>query len=713
MRIHTICLLAALSGCTWVSKADLDARKPELDDDGDGHPKETDCNDDNRNIYPGAEETWYDGIDADCGQDDDFDADKDGFVPDEWFGSKTEGVKGTGYLSGGDCNDLDESVNPSSVDTWYDGIDTDCFGNDDYDADNDGWVPRSVSYGETRHAEGTGTLGTGDCDDSNPLVHPGADDDWYDGVDSDCQGDDDCDQDGDGHHACGATYSATVYALDTTGDLPGGDCDDTVSDVNPSVEETWYDGLDSDCAGDDDYDQDSDGFYRAGVDYGPTTYASGTGLLLGGDCNDDPLSEGAASNPGALEILGDDVDHDCDALLGGPGPHSFRLTEIPDVIFTGVHDLTIKENDTNIWLGAATIQSEVPGDFIYYDSTWGYRLDAALPAEVEPTQEFIYTNSSDAIYIQTPGMGFLADDEMVVGVLGFLAPDAPSGPKRFFHLAGITPGLAKPSLGEGAFFGREDPWPAFGDLSLSRSTVDGSVHIVGCDDDPDGSILNYAYGTRESLELDEPTFSGDFQDLLSWEDFSASYCQIHTLDGAPILYSNMDGNFHAHTIDTDTALLTEIDISGGSGPDTGSDDTGSTLTSEVADLSPLDIFIPGRASSGWAVILDGGSGDIKVMRPDYTLAESVVPSGTASQVSAVFAPSGPTLYLAYVLDTGAAFLTWGDPEEGFVPPIPVFSTFGVTEIAIWVDASTGDQLVVGVIGESDEVAYGIARIDGD
>ncbi len=247
MRIHTICLLAVLSGCTWVSKADLDARKPELDDDGDGHPKETDCNDDNRNIYPGAEETWYDAIDADCGQDDDFDADKDGFVPDEWFGSKTEGVKGTGYLSGGDCNDLDESINPSSVDTWYDGIDTDCFGNDDYDADGDGWVPRSVSYGETRHAEGTGTLGTGDCDDSNPLVHPEADDDWYDGVDSNCQGDDDCDQDGDGHHACGATYSATKYALDTTGDLPGGDCDDTVSDVNPSAEETWYDGLDSDC----------------------------------------------------------------------------------------------------------------------------------------------------------------------------------------------------------------------------------------------------------------------------------------------------------------------------------------------------------------------------------------------------------------------------------------------------------------------------------
>ena len=32
--------------------------------------------------------------------------------------------------------------------------------------------------------------------------------------------------------------------------------------MNPGAEETWYDGIDSDCAGDDDYDQDTDG-YRA------------------------------------------------------------------------------------------------------------------------------------------------------------------------------------------------------------------------------------------------------------------------------------------------------------------------------------------------------------------------------------------------------------------------------------------------------------------
>ena len=65
MRIHSICLLAALCGCTWVSKADVDGRTPSLDDDGDGYSKDTDCDDDNRNVHPDAEETC-DGVDNNC-----------------------------------------------------------------------------------------------------------------------------------------------------------------------------------------------------------------------------------------------------------------------------------------------------------------------------------------------------------------------------------------------------------------------------------------------------------------------------------------------------------------------------------------------------------------------------------------------------------------------------------------------------------------------
>ena len=58
------------------------------------------------------------------------------------------------------------------------------------------------------------------------------------------------------------TLAVTVEAdcLDADGDKVGdceGDCDDTDAEVYPGAEETWYDGVDSDC--DVAYDDDADG----------------------------------------------------------------------------------------------------------------------------------------------------------------------------------------------------------------------------------------------------------------------------------------------------------------------------------------------------------------------------------------------------------------------------------------------------------------------
>ena len=61
------------------------------------------------------------------------------------------------WVDGGDCDDLDPSVYPGAVDTWYDGVDSDCAGDDDYDADGDGYA--SDDHGGT------------DVDDTDPSVH--------------------------------------------------------------------------------------------------------------------------------------------------------------------------------------------------------------------------------------------------------------------------------------------------------------------------------------------------------------------------------------------------------------------------------------------------------------------------------------------------------------------------------------------------------------
>ena len=126
---------------------------------------------------------------------------------------------------GDDCDDDNPAVNPDAEDTWYDGVDSNCDNADDYDQDGDGY--QTITYNDEPSAFG------GDCQDNNPTMYPGADDEWYDGIDSDCDGSNDWDQDGDGYDAM----------------LGGGDdCDDTDPEINPDNTEK-LNGADDDCNG--------------------------------------------------------------------------------------------------------------------------------------------------------------------------------------------------------------------------------------------------------------------------------------------------------------------------------------------------------------------------------------------------------------------------------------------------------------------------------
>ena len=121
-----------------------------------------------------------------------------------------------------------------------------------------------------------GQCGGSDCDDNDATVNPGAVEVWYDGVDNDCAGDDDHDADGDGWGAGSR-----------------GDCDDTDASVSPDATEVWYDGVDQDCDGANDNDADGDGFEGDAVG--------------GSDCDDSD----ADINPGETDTWYDGVDEDC------------------------------------------------------------------------------------------------------------------------------------------------------------------------------------------------------------------------------------------------------------------------------------------------------------------------------------------------------------------------------------------------------------------
>ncbi|MFN7145468.1 MAG: MopE-related protein, partial [Myxococcota bacterium] len=214
------------------------AAQIDADTDGVGSIESggTDCDDANPAAYPGADEIWYDGVDQDCDGADDYDRDADGSV----------------YTD--DCDDGNAAVHPGAAETWYDGTDADCAGDDDFDQDADGFAVGA------------------DCDDVDAAVNPAADEVWYDGTDQDCDGVDD-DQDLDGYGFAD-------------------DCNDLDAAVNPGAAEVWYDGVDGDCAGDDDYDQDADG------------------VTVGTDCVDtDPTVTGPVT-----ETL-DGLDSDCDGVI--------------------------------------------------------------------------------------------------------------------------------------------------------------------------------------------------------------------------------------------------------------------------------------------------------------------------------------------------------------------------------------------------------------
>ena len=139
------------------------------DADGDGYASVEsggdDCDDDDPQVNPGMVEEWYDGIDSDCDGASDFDQDGDGYES-EVFNSDPE-------AGGGDCVDVDPDISPAAEDTWYDGVDSDCGGEDDFDADQDG--TRSEDYGGT------------DCDDSDPDVNLDGTES-FNGIDDDCDG---------------------------------------------------------------------------------------------------------------------------------------------------------------------------------------------------------------------------------------------------------------------------------------------------------------------------------------------------------------------------------------------------------------------------------------------------------------------------------------------------------------------------------------------
>ena len=292
----------------------------------------------------------------------------------------------------GDCNDLDESVGPGQPEIWYDGVDQNCDGNDG-DQDGDG-VLAVEAGGEdcwddptTLPEDFTIVPGQGFSQPSAVDVHPGVTEVWYDGVDGDCDGAGDFDQDGDGYDA--------ASALNKDGET-GEDCVDsaeelealgvenpeglTAADIQPGADpdsDACYDGINLDCdertqapendteSWDSDFDCDQDGW------------------MADQDCDDEDSQ--AVPDLTIEEIWYDCVDQNCDGNDGDQDEDGWISESYSEECpnwqdLHGGEQATVQVGDC--WDGSTII----PEDFI------------ALNGFPQPEASEIYPGATDASY---------------------------------------------------------------------------------------------------------------------------------------------------------------------------------------------------------------------------------------------------------------------------------------------------------------------------
>ncbi len=296
-------------GTALVGSTDLDCSDPGEADATTG----SDCDDADASVSPGATEVVGDGVDQDCDTLECCfaDIDGDGYHDENLFLSANLGCDGAGEASAavpdGDCEDLDATVNPGAIEVAGDAVDQNCDGAEQcfVDADDDGYRPDAVSEVASSDTDcddaGEALAGEpeGDCDDIDSMYHPGAaEPDCADPNDYNCDGSAGVgDQDGDGYGACE-------------------ECDDANAAVNPSAVELPGDDVDQDCDGTElcYVDADTDGHRPdatstvASADIACVDAGEADASAPADDCDD----ADASIFPGAIEVIGDGIDEDCD-----------------------------------------------------------------------------------------------------------------------------------------------------------------------------------------------------------------------------------------------------------------------------------------------------------------------------------------------------------------------------------------------------------------
>ena len=212
----------------------------DTDDDNDGDPDTTDCQPQNADVYTGAVETCN-GVDDNCasGTDEGF----DDFDGDTFADCVDTDDDADGDPDTTDCDDYNAAVYTGATEVCN-GVDDDCDDPSQIDEGFDNYDGDDYADCVDPDDDNDGSLDANDCEPLNELVHPAATE-ICDNIDNNCSSSTDkgCDDDEDGYCDDDMTVIEPAPAVCPSG---GGDCNDNSDQQNPGMHEICN-GVDDDC----------------------------------------------------------------------------------------------------------------------------------------------------------------------------------------------------------------------------------------------------------------------------------------------------------------------------------------------------------------------------------------------------------------------------------------------------------------------------------